>query len=362
MRIKSAFQKKKKKLPKIIIIIKCFAIRAPIPSSKARPENIHPPRSPLSTALTLPRPSPLGSGGRVLAPLCWIRRQLARRRPGRAGKGGVHYIVLERPRRGWKGVQCGEAGGSTRERERCAGYIPPFHPWAGRWVVFGDRGPSALALATGRRQSALGRGGGAPHLHPPPRPPGLAYKAPARRRPEQRRAAAAAALLRATGLRLASAGRTRFPSSLASALRTLPVGTMRGREVPLVLLALVLCLVSRGSAAPVTAGRATALAKMYTRGNHWAVGECPARSSPCGASRPPARVSASPAVPAARPWGAGFAPTFRPKRPPCPSASREAVGPSRCLPFSPGHPPSTQRFQIPEITLRGISLHHPLST
>ncbi|KAF4024776.1 hypothetical protein G4228_016872 [Cervus hanglu yarkandensis] len=47
---------------------------------------------------------------------------------------------------------------------------------------------------------------------------------------------------------------------------------MRGREVPLVLLALVLCLVSRGSAAPVTAGRATALAKMYTRGNHWAVG------------------------------------------------------------------------------------------
>nr|XP_020765738.1 gastrin-releasing peptide isoform X1 [Odocoileus virginianus texanus] len=50
---------------------------------------------------------------------------------------------------------------------------------------------------------------------------------------------------------------------------------MRRREVPLVLLvllALVLCLASRGSAAPVTVGRATALTKMYPRGNHWAVG------------------------------------------------------------------------------------------
>jgi len=128
---------------------------------------------------------------------------------------------------------------------------------------------------------------------------------------------------------------------------------MRGREVPLVLLALVLCLAPRGWAAPVTAGRGGALAKMYTRGNHWAVGECPARSSPGGASPQPARVSASPGVPAARPWGAGFAPTFRPKRPPCPSASREAVGPCRCLLSSPGHPPSTQLSQIPEVTLRG---------
>lgn len=92
---------------------------------------------------------------------------------------------------------------------------------------------------------------------------------------------------------------------------------------------------------------------MYTRGNHWAVGECPARSSPGGASPQPARVSASPGVPAARPWGAGFAPTFRPKRPPCPSASREAVGPCRCLLSSPGHPPSTQLSHIPEVTLRG---------
>ncbi|XP_065791257.1 gastrin-releasing peptide [Muntiacus reevesi] len=47
---------------------------------------------------------------------------------------------------------------------------------------------------------------------------------------------------------------------------------MRGLEVPLVLLALALCLVSRGSAAPVTVGRATVLAKMNPRGSHWAVG------------------------------------------------------------------------------------------
>lgn len=160
---------------------KCFAIRAPNPSGKARPKNIHPPCSSLSTTRAPPHLSPLGSGGRVLAPPCWIRRQLARRRPGRAAKGGLRYIVLERRRRGWEGVQCGVAGGSTRERERRAGNTRPFHPWAGRWMVFGGRGPSAPALATGRRQSARGRGGGAPPppaLHAPlPRPPGLAYKA-----------------------------------------------------------------------------------------------------------------------------------------------------------------------------------------
>lgn len=107
---------------------KYFAIRAPNPSGKARPKNIHPPCSSLSTTRAPPHLSPLGSGGRVLAPPCWIRRQLARRRPGRAAKGGLHYIVLERRRRGWKGVQCGVAGGSTRERERRAGNTRPFHP------------------------------------------------------------------------------------------------------------------------------------------------------------------------------------------------------------------------------------------
>lgn len=160
---------------------KCFAIRAPNPSGKARPKNIHPPCSSLSTTRAPPHLSPLGSGGRVLAPPCWIRRQLARRRPGRAAKGGLRYIVLERRRRGWEGVQCGVAGGSTRERERRAGNTRPFHPWAGRWMVFGGRGPSAPALATGRRQSARGRGGGAPPPRPrstPPYParPGLHIK------------------------------------------------------------------------------------------------------------------------------------------------------------------------------------------
>uniref|UniRef100_A0AC11CLW0 Gastrin releasing peptide n=1 Tax=Ovis aries TaxID=9940 RepID=A0AC11CLW0_SHEEP len=54
---------------------------------------------------------------------------------------------------------------------------------------------------------------------------------------------------------------------------------MRSREVSLVLLALVLCPAPRGSAAPVTAGRAGALAKMYTRGNHWAVGHLMGKKS-----------------------------------------------------------------------------------
>ncbi|KAF3829789.1 hypothetical protein GH733_001740, partial [Mirounga leonina] len=46
---------------------------------------------------------------------------------------------------------------------------------------------------------------------------------------------------------------------------------MRGRELPLVLLALVLCQAPRGPAAPVPAGAGTVLDKMYPRGNHWAV-------------------------------------------------------------------------------------------
>lgn len=64
------------------------------------------------------------------------------------------------------------------------------------------------------------------------------------------------------------------------ALPGLPAGTMRCRELPLVLLALVLCQAPRGPAAPVPAAGDTVLAKMYPRGNHWAVGECPARASP----------------------------------------------------------------------------------
>ncbi|XP_057556375.1 gastrin-releasing peptide isoform X2 [Hippopotamus amphibius kiboko] len=54
---------------------------------------------------------------------------------------------------------------------------------------------------------------------------------------------------------------------------------MRGREFPLVLLALVLCQAPRGPAAPVSAGGGTVLAKMYPRGNHWAVGHLMGKKS-----------------------------------------------------------------------------------
>lgn len=66
-------------------------------------------------------------------------------------------------------------------------------------------------------------------------------------------------------------------SQLHRELRGLPAGTMRGFELPLLLLALVLCQAPRGPAAPVSAGTGggTVLAKMYPRGSHWAVGKCP---------------------------------------------------------------------------------------
>ncbi|XP_023386900.1 LOW QUALITY PROTEIN: gastrin-releasing peptide [Pteropus vampyrus] len=54
---------------------------------------------------------------------------------------------------------------------------------------------------------------------------------------------------------------------------------MRGRELPLVLLALVLCQAPRGPAAPVPAAGDTVLAKMYPRGNHWAVGHLMGKKS-----------------------------------------------------------------------------------
>ncbi|KAK2094296.1 hypothetical protein P7K49_028034 [Saguinus oedipus] len=46
---------------------------------------------------------------------------------------------------------------------------------------------------------------------------------------------------------------------------------MRGRELPLVLLVLVLCQAPQGPAVPMPAGGGTVLTKMYPRGNHWAV-------------------------------------------------------------------------------------------
>ncbi|XP_062933618.1 gastrin-releasing peptide isoform X2 [Cynocephalus volans] len=54
---------------------------------------------------------------------------------------------------------------------------------------------------------------------------------------------------------------------------------MRGPELSLVLLALVLCQAPRGPATPVPAGGGTVLAKMYPRGNHWAVGHLMGKKS-----------------------------------------------------------------------------------
>nr|XP_054316846.1 gastrin-releasing peptide isoform X1 [Pongo pygmaeus]XP_054316848.1 gastrin-releasing peptide isoform X1 [Pongo pygmaeus] len=54
---------------------------------------------------------------------------------------------------------------------------------------------------------------------------------------------------------------------------------MRSRELPLVLLALVLCQAPRGRAVPLPAGGGTVLTKMYPRGNHWAVGHLMGKKS-----------------------------------------------------------------------------------
>ncbi|KAL1773406.1 gastrin-releasing peptide isoform X2 [Sigmodon hispidus] len=56
---------------------------------------------------------------------------------------------------------------------------------------------------------------------------------------------------------------------------------MRGFELPLLLLALVLCQAPRGPAAPVSTntGGGTVLAKMYPRGSHWAVGHLMGKKS-----------------------------------------------------------------------------------
>ncbi|XP_039086472.1 gastrin-releasing peptide isoform X2 [Hyaena hyaena] len=54
---------------------------------------------------------------------------------------------------------------------------------------------------------------------------------------------------------------------------------MRRRQLPLVLLALVLCQAPRGPAAPLPPGAGTVLDKMYPRGNHWAVGHLMGKKS-----------------------------------------------------------------------------------
>ncbi|XP_055962961.1 gastrin-releasing peptide [Sorex fumeus] len=54
---------------------------------------------------------------------------------------------------------------------------------------------------------------------------------------------------------------------------------MRVRELRLALLALVLCQAARGPAAPLPGPGGPALAKMYPRGNHWAVGHLMGKKS-----------------------------------------------------------------------------------
>lgn len=157
-------------------------------------------------------------------------------------------------------------------------WAQPFPSLAGRWMIFGDCCPSAA----GRRQSAPGGGRRAPRpvLRPPPSPPpGLPYKVRGswRRRRQRRGRSGGALRVRVLAPLLRGDSALRRPHR---ALQGLPAGTMHGRELPLVLLALVLCQAPRGPAAPVPAGAGTVLDKMYPRGNHWAVGECPARSSP----------------------------------------------------------------------------------
>lgn len=138
-------------------------------------------------------------------------------------------------------------------------------------------------LSQRRRETSerSGRREKSPPARPPPPapPPGLPYKVRGSWRRRLQRCGRGGGALRVRVLAPLLRGESALRRPLR-ALQGLPAGTMRGRELPLVLLALVLCQAPRGPAAPVPAGAGTVLDKMYPRGNHWAVGECPARSSP----------------------------------------------------------------------------------
>lgn len=161
-------------------------------------------------------------------------------------------------------------------------------------------------LAIGRRQSAPVCCGGAPS----PPSSGLSYKIGAWWRLQQWRGRRRRSFSEVLVQRSLVLGDGALSTQPRRALEGLPSRTMRGRELPLVLLALVLCQAPRGPAAPVPEARETVLAKMYPRGNHWAVGECPARTSPrrdrpvAGGRLPVSQRSWGPAL------GAGFALTF----------------------------------------------------
>lgn len=250
-------------------------------------------------------------------------------------------------------------------------YAQPVHLSAGRWMIFGDRCPSAPARSR-ETSERWGR-----RWRTPLRPrPGLHIKSGRRGGCSSGAVGGGGggAPLRSRSSRLSSAVEAHSPPSLAAALRGLPAGTMRGRDFPLILLALVLCQAPRGPAAPVSAGGGTLLAKMYPRGNHWAVGECPARSSPAGTSQPRGPVSPSLSFSAALRWGLGFAPTFplrrqprSPKTPPCPSVSREAVGPSAASGWSLGPfplsslPPQDTRASAQLSKIPAVRGDHPPS-
>lgn len=152
----------------------------------------------------------------------------------------------------------GNAAGATRERERDSVHSCFSLP-AGRWMVFSNGCLGARARY--RETSELS---GPRWRSPRPPRPGSHIKS---------------GLGEGGSSGADDGGAPRGPRPAVAPrfgkrTRELPVGTMRCRELPLVLLALVLCQAPRAPAAPVRAAGETALAKMYPRGNHWAVGEC----------------------------------------------------------------------------------------
>lgn len=204
----------------------------------------------------------------------------------------------------------GKAGGTTRERERdnVHSALPSF---GGKMDGFRRR----LSRRPGSLEEDVRALGSAAEEPPAPPPlPRLPYKVGAawrlqRRRGRRRRSSSEVPLLRSL-----HRGESALCAPPRRALQGLPAGTMRGRELPLVLLALVLCQAPRGPAAPVPAAGDTVLAKMYPRGNHWAVGECPARASPRWDQPASGRGLPSSQRFGRQASGAGFAPTFLPKR------------------------------------------------
>ncbi|XP_035865984.1 LOW QUALITY PROTEIN: gastrin-releasing peptide [Phyllostomus discolor] len=147
----------------------------------------------------------------------------------------------------------------------------PFHYPAGRWMGFGDGCPGAPARCrdTSERSGPRWRSPGAP-------PPGSRIKSGPGGGCSSGAAGGGGAPA-GPGPAVAPPRGERTLHSARGALPGLPARTMR--ELPLVLLVLVVCQAPRGSAAPVPAAGETVLAKMYPRGNHWAVGHLMGKKS-----------------------------------------------------------------------------------